>query len=74
MNFAIGLALIYAIAVIWGGLPNLHPPTTAVVGQTACVAPQISKGGDNPFGPCPEPGPPGPAALAGIKQATQSSR
>jgi membrane-associated protease RseP (regulator of RpoE activity) len=65
MNFAIGLALIYAIAVIWG-LPNLHPPTTAIVGQTACVAPQISKGGDNPFGPCPEPGP-GPAARAGIK-------
>lgn len=65
MNFAIGLALIYAIAVIWG-LPNLHPPTTAIVGQTACVAPQISKGGDKPFGPCPEPGP-GPAALAGIK-------
>ncbi|MHA3022554.1 M50 family metallopeptidase [Mycobacterium sp. BMJ-28] len=64
MNFLIGLVLIYAIAVIWG-LPNLHPPTTAIVGQTACVAPQVSKDGDNPFGPCPDPGP-GPAARAGI--------
>ncbi len=41
MNFLIGLVLIYAIAVIWG-LPNLHPPTTAIVGETACVAAQIS--------------------------------
>ncbi|MDX1874863.1 M50 family metallopeptidase [Mycolicibacterium sp. 120266] len=65
MNFLIGLVLIYAIAVIWG-LPNLHPPTTAIVGETSCVAPQISKGGDNPFGPCPDPGP-GPAAAAGIR-------
>jgi membrane-associated protease RseP (regulator of RpoE activity) len=65
MNFVIGLVLIYAIAVIWG-LPNLHPPTTAIVGETACVAPQVSKTGDNPFGSCPVPGP-GPAAQAGIK-------
>jgi membrane-associated protease RseP (regulator of RpoE activity) len=65
MNFIIGLVLVYGIAVVWG-LPNLHPPTTAIVGETSCVAPQVSKGGDNPFGPCPEPGP-GPAALAGIK-------
>src|SRR6201992_2820167 len=34
-NFVIGPVLIYAIAVIWG-LPNLHPPTTAIVGETAC--------------------------------------
>src|SRR4051812_2390956 len=65
MNFVIGLVLVYGIAVIWG-LPNLHPPTAAVVGQTACVAPQVSKTGDNPFGPCPNPGP-GPAALAGLE-------
>jgi membrane-associated protease RseP (regulator of RpoE activity) len=65
MNFIIGLVLVYGIAVIWG-LPNLHPPTAAVVGETACVAPQVSKTGDNPFGPCPNPGP-GPAALAGLK-------
>ncbi|HEX5142444.1 MAG TPA: M50 family metallopeptidase [Mycobacterium sp.] len=65
MNFVIGLVIVYGIAISWG-LPNLHPPTTAVVGQTACVAPQISKTGDNPFGPCPVAGP-GPAALAGIK-------
>ncbi len=37
MNFVVGLVLIYAIAVIWG-LPNLHPPTQAIVGETGCVA------------------------------------
>ena len=60
MNFVIGLVLIYGIAVVWG-LPNLHPPTTAIVGETACVAADVSKG---------EPGKctgPGPAANAGIK-------
>lgn len=65
MNFVIGLVLIYGIAVTWG-LPNLHPATTAVIGETACVAPQIAKTGDNPFGPCPHPGA-GPAAVAGLK-------
>jgi membrane-associated protease RseP (regulator of RpoE activity) len=60
MNFVIGLVLIYAIAVIWG-LPNLHPPTTAIVGQTACVAPEVAKG---ERGECTGPG---PAAVAGIK-------
>jgi membrane-associated protease RseP (regulator of RpoE activity) len=65
MNFIIGLVLIYAIAIIWG-LPNLHPPTTAIVGETSCVAPQVAKGGEDPYGPCPQPGP-GPAALAGIR-------
>ncbi|MGU3498155.1 M50 family metallopeptidase [Mycobacterium sp. C31M] len=64
MNFIIGLVLIYGIAIVWG-LPNLHPPTTAIVGETACVAPQVAKGGEDPYGPCPQPGP-GPAALAGI--------
>ena len=43
MNFLIGLVLIYAIAVIWG-LPNLHPPTTAIVGETSCVAPRSQQG------------------------------
>ena len=65
MNFIIGLVLIYSIAIIWG-LPNLHPPTTAIVGETSCVAPQVAKGGEDPYGPCPQPGP-GPAALAGIQ-------
>jgi membrane-associated protease RseP (regulator of RpoE activity) len=68
MNFVIGLVIVYAIAITWG-LPNLHPPTTAIIGQTACVAPQVSKDAANPddrYGPCPNPGP-GPAALAGIK-------
>jgi RIP metalloprotease RseP len=31
MNFIICLVLIYGIALVWG-LPNLHPPTRAVVG------------------------------------------
>jgi membrane-associated protease RseP (regulator of RpoE activity) len=60
MNFVIGLVLIYLIAVIWG-LPNLHAPTTAVVGETACVAPEVTKG---QLAQCTGPG---PAALAGIR-------
>ena len=60
MNFVIGLVLLYGIAVVWG-LPNLHPPTTAIVGETACVSPEVSKG---KLGDCTGPG---PAALAGIK-------
>jgi membrane-associated protease RseP (regulator of RpoE activity) len=61
MNFVIGLVLIYGIAVAWG-LPNLNPDTRAVVGQTACVAPQIAKG--DHYGDCTGPG---PAAAAGIR-------
>src|SRR5262249_37524471 len=45
MNFVLGLVLIYGIAVAWG-LPNLHPDTRAVVGETTCVAPQVAKGQD----------------------------
>ncbi|MCV7154735.1 M50 family metallopeptidase [Mycolicibacterium pyrenivorans] len=60
MNFVIGLVLIYAIAVIWG-LPNLHPPTTAIVGETGCVAAQVSK---DSVAECSGPG---PAAEAGIR-------
>jgi membrane-associated protease RseP (regulator of RpoE activity) len=60
MNFAICLALIYGIALVWG-LPNLHPDTRAVVGETACVAPETSPG---KVGTCTGPG---PAALAGIR-------
>jgi membrane-associated protease RseP (regulator of RpoE activity) len=60
MNFIIGLVLIYGIAVAWG-LPNLHAPTTAVVGETACVAPEVEKG---KLGDCTGAG---PAAIAGIR-------
>jgi membrane-associated protease RseP (regulator of RpoE activity) len=60
MNFIIGLALIYGIAIAWG-LPNLNQPTNAMVGETACVASQISK---EELGECTGPG---PAALAGIQ-------
>jgi membrane-associated protease RseP (regulator of RpoE activity) len=60
MNFIIGLVLVYAIAVVWG-LPNLHPPTTAVVGETSCVKAEVVKG---ELGNCTGSG---PAAVAGIK-------
>jgi membrane-associated protease RseP (regulator of RpoE activity) len=60
MNIIIGLILIYGIAVTWG-LPNLHPPTNAVVGKTACVAPEVEKG---KVGACDGAG---PAATAGIR-------
>ncbi|SPM43563.1 Membrane-associated protease RseP, regulator of RpoE activity [Mycobacterium numidiamassiliense] len=60
MNFIICIVLIYAIALIWG-LPNLHPPSQAVVGETACVAPETTPG---KIGTCTGPG---PAALAGIR-------
>jgi membrane-associated protease RseP (regulator of RpoE activity) len=60
MNFVICLVLIYFIALSWG-LPNLHPNTRAVVGETACVAPEVSPG---KVGNC---GGPGPAAQAGIR-------
>jgi membrane-associated protease RseP (regulator of RpoE activity) len=60
MNFVICLVLLYGIAVIWG-LPNLHPPTTAIVGETGCVAKEVAPGKlDKCTGP-------GPAALAGIR-------
>jgi membrane-associated protease RseP (regulator of RpoE activity) len=60
MNFIICLVLIYGIALVWG-LPDLHPPTSAVVGETACVAPEVAPGKvQNCSGP-------GPAALAGIR-------
>ncbi|HEV7418710.1 MAG TPA: M50 family metallopeptidase [Mycobacterium sp.] len=60
MNFIIGLVLVYGIAVVWG-LPNLHPPTAAIVGETSCVSPEVTKG---ELGQCTGPG---PAALAGVK-------
>ncbi|WP_343710007.1 M50 family metallopeptidase [Mycobacterium sp.] len=60
MNVLIGLALVYTIAVVWG-LPNLHPPTSAIIGETSCVAPEIAKG---ELAKCTGPG---PAAAAGIK-------
>jgi membrane-associated protease RseP (regulator of RpoE activity) len=60
MNFVICLALIYGIALVWG-LPNLHPPTNAVVGETGCVPKEVAaKKFDNCDGP-------GPAAQAGIR-------
>ena len=60
MNFIIGLVLIYGIAVVWG-LPNLHPPTNAMVGETTCVKAEVTRG---QLGDCQGSG---PAAAAGIK-------
>ncbi|UKN42372.1 zinc metalloprotease Rip1 [Mycobacterium lepromatosis] len=60
MNFVICLVLIYGIALVWG-LPELHPPTRAVIGETACVASELDQG---KFGNCTGPG---PAALAGLR-------
>ncbi|OBK20748.1 zinc metalloprotease [Mycobacterium asiaticum] len=60
MNFVICLVLLYGIAVVWG-LPNLHPSTKAVVGETSCVAPETTQG---KLDKCEGQG---PAALAGIR-------
>jgi membrane-associated protease RseP (regulator of RpoE activity) len=60
MNFVIGFALIYGMALAWG-LPNLHPQPAAYVSETTCVAPQLSKG---QMGECTGDG---PAAAAGIR-------
>jgi membrane-associated protease RseP (regulator of RpoE activity) len=60
MNFVIGLVLIYGIAVVWG-LPNLHPPTTAIVGETSCVKSELTQG---TLGDCEANS---PAAAAGIE-------
>jgi membrane-associated protease RseP (regulator of RpoE activity) len=60
MNFVICLVLLYGIALVWG-LPDLHPSTKAVVGETACVAPEVTPG---KVGNCTGPG---PAAAAGIR-------
>lgn len=60
MNFVLGLVIIYVIAIVWG-LPNLHQPTTAVIGQTTCVAPQLP---NKELADCAGPG---PAALAGLQ-------
>ncbi|MCZ0726714.1 M50 family metallopeptidase [Mycolicibacterium iranicum] len=60
MNFIIGLALIYAIAIIWG-LPNIKAPTTAVVGETSCIKSEVTEG---QLGDCIANS---PAAAAGIQ-------
>ncbi|BBX70943.1 M50 family metallopeptidase [Mycolicibacterium psychrotolerans] len=60
MNFVIGLVLIYAIAIIWG-LPNLHQPTNAMVGETSCVKDEVTQG---TLGECVTAS---PAAAAGIR-------
>ncbi len=60
MNFIIGLVLVYGIAVVWG-LPQLRPPTAAIVGETTCVKAEVAK---DKLGDCTGAG---PAAAAGIR-------
>lgn len=60
MNFVIGLVLVYGIALVWG-LPNLHPPTSAMVGETSCVKAETVRG---ELGTCTGIG---PAAVAGMQ-------
>ncbi|MGV1086565.1 MAG: M50 family metallopeptidase [Mycobacterium sp.] len=60
MNFIIGLVLVYSIALVWG-LPQLRPPTTAIVGETTCVKAEVAK---DKLGDCSGVG---PAAVAGIR-------
>ena len=60
MNVVIGLVVIYGTAVIWG-LPNLNPREGAFVGQTTCVASEVTKG---QVGECTGDG---PAAAAGLR-------
>jgi len=59
MNFVIGLVLIYAVAIAWG-LPNLHQPTNAMVGETACVKDEVTQG---ELGSCVVPSPAGAAGI-----------
>ncbi len=67
MNILIGLVLIYSIAVVWG-LPNLHPPTAAVVGETGCVSAEVTRG---ELAECTGAG---PAAAAGIRSGDVITR
>jgi membrane-associated protease RseP (regulator of RpoE activity) len=60
MNFVIGLVLVYGIAIIWG-LPNLHQPTNAMIGETSCVKDEVTRG---QLGECVTAS---PAAAAGIR-------
>lgn len=61
MNFLLGFVLVYVLAVGWG-LPNLNPPTTAVVGAVSCAAPAQAR--DGTLSECTGPG---PAQAAGIR-------
>lgn len=58
VNFALGLSIIYGVAVT-NGIPN--PDTTPVAGQTVCSADQNA---DGSLADCTGPG---PAAVAGIE-------
>lgn len=61
MHFAIGIVLIYILAVGYG-LPNLNATTAATVGEVIC-SPQ-TQNAQGEYGPCAGPG---PAELAGLQ-------
>jgi len=61
MNFALGIVLIYVLAVAWA-LPQLHPKAT--VAEVSCVAPsQAGADGDYALAPCTGTGPAGEAGI-----------
>ncbi|MGB7235817.1 MAG: site-2 protease family protein [Rhodococcus sp. (in: high G+C Gram-positive bacteria)] len=62
MNFVLGFLLIFILAIGWG-LPNLNPPTTALVGEMPCVT--ATQNDDLTY---PECSGPSPAYVAGIRE------
>nr|WP_296767518.1 site-2 protease family protein [Rhodococcus sp. (in: high G+C Gram-positive bacteria)] len=62
MNFVLGFVLIFVLAVGWG-LPNLNPPTDALVGQMPCVT--ATQNEDLTYPGCSGPS---PAFEAGIRE------
>ncbi|MGB6051646.1 MAG: site-2 protease family protein [Rhodococcus sp. (in: high G+C Gram-positive bacteria)] len=62
MNFLLGFVLIFILAVGWG-LPNLNPPTNALVGEMPCVT--ATQNRDLSYPECDGPG---PAYQAGIRE------
>jgi len=69
-HFALGMVLVYVLAVGYG-LPNINVPTTAVVGQVTCVpptqqGPSTDPQADYALPPC-VPGDPSPAQAAGLQ-------
>lgn len=62
MNFVLGFLLIFILAIGWG-LPNLNPPTSALVGEMPCVT--ATQNDDLTY---PECSGPSPAYEAGIRE------
>jgi membrane-associated protease RseP (regulator of RpoE activity) len=69
-HFALGIVLVYALALGYG-LPNIGAPTTAVVGAVTCAQPTQNGPTGNPGSsyalPDCAPGDPSPAVAAGLR-------